>query len=487
MRRVPAILDARGRVARIPQARYEGAFSSPTRSRVSELVQSAKRDVSSWPRRELMRKSRYLWKNSLTIRALVERLVTYTIGTGLHPTPKSSSDAFNKSARKAWRGWSKHADLQSRESFESLQRTIARSVFRDGDIGDLLTYGPSGRPRVQLLESHLITSGMLRADDPDGVSLDDFGRPDRYSYALDSSYYSTSYESVSADSLILHMLPERAAQYRGVTILAAAINSAHDVDDILALEKAAVKDASSKTDIIKTESGEADPDDFGGIGKSLRGGPDDSIEAEAQYYQRIFTPEAKVMKRGDEYTPYIPSRPSPAWTGFMDFLTNTICLSTGLPPSLLFGTKVGGADSRRELASAQRVIEVWQQEFAAQFQRVYEYVIAAEIAAGFFANVPGGVPEDWRETEWQCPAKLTVDAGRDAQNDREDIKAGTLTHEEYFSRWGQDWREELRQAALEAKYKKDLAAELGIEVSDFALRSSNELNNSQTKEKNGQG
>lgn len=162
----------------------------------------------------------------------------------------------------------------------------------------------------------------------------------------------------------------------------------------------------------------------------------------------------------------------------MEWLANMICLGAGLPPSLLLGSKIGGADTRRELATAQRTIDSWQIVLASKLQQVYEYVIGEEIRAGYIKNFP----KDWRSVEWQFPPKLTVDAGREADADREDVKLGLLTRKEYFGRWGLDWKEQTDQAAKEAKYISDKAKELGIERGEISLLDPNELSSNAGKE-----
>jgi hypothetical protein len=70
--------------------------------------------------------------------------------------------------------------------------------------------------------------------------------------------------------------------------------------------------------------------------------------------------------------------------------------------------------------------------------RVWAFVI--EDAEGL-----GSAPGDWRDVEWQFPVKLTVDAGREAQQDREDVRSGIISLEEFCGRWGLDWRTHLAQ------------------------------------------
>ncbi len=441
---------------------YEAAKNKTNRSTMDLKVQNARQDIDKVTRKELIKKARYLYRNSPIVKGLIERLVTYTIGTGLHPSPMTSSPSFNVAAQAAWRGWAKQPDIESRIPFSVLQSVLFRAMLLDGDIFSLNTYGSSGSPRIQLIESQDICHKNTVLGQPDGVNLDAWGRPISYTWREESI--------LPADDVVHYYLPERAGQKRGLTILHAVINTAHDIDDILALEKESVKDGSSKTDIIKTADGELPSDDY--IGVSVQDANTENSLAEiTRHYREKFNTEAIVLRKGDEHTPYVSGRPSPAWQGFMDFMAEMICFGSGLPPSLLLGTKVGGADTRREVATAQRVIDSWQQVMVGKLQQVYEYVIAQDITAGFLRDVP----KDWRTVEWQTPPKLTVDAGREADADREDVRAGLLTRREYFARWGLDWEEQLEQSAIEAKKLKDLAKKYGVERGEIALLDPNEL------------
>lgn len=441
---------------------YEAAKTPKTRSTIDLRVQNAKQDIDKVTRLELIKKARYLYRNSPIIRGLVERLVTFTIGTGLHPIPMTSDPVFNKAALAAFKGWAKNPDLESRMSFETLQSVLFRAMLVDGDIFTLDTYGPSGRPRLQSIESQDITHRIKHMDDPDGIELDANGRPVFYVWKEDTK--------LPAEMVNHFYLPERAGQKRGISILAAVINTAHDVDDILALEKGAVKDGSSTKSVIKTTDGELPVEDAIAISVQ-EGNAENSIDEITRYYREVFDSETKVLRKGDEFDAFESNRPSPAWQGFMDFLCQTICFGTGLPPSLLLGNKIGGADTRRELATAQRVIEQWQQILSARLQQIYEYVILEQVSLGFLRNPP----LDWREARWQTPPKLTVDAGRQSSEDREDLKMGLTTFRDYYDQYGLNWREQLRQKAEEAAELNKLAEEFDIDRAEITLLDPNEL------------
>jgi len=146
----------------------------------------------------------------------------------------------------------------------------------------------------------------------------------------------------------------------------------------------------------------------------------------------------------------------------MDYLVNSIALSTNFPPSVLLGSKMGGADSRRDIASAARTVEQWQGDLIPDMARIYVHALEPEVESGALQNAPA----DWKSAiSWQTPKSISVDYGREAQQDREDIKLGLGTRREYFGRWGQDWREEEAQTDVEARSLIDRAKKIADEKS----------------------
>lgn len=473
MRKPLAILGPKGTPARSSfavqsvQARYDAAWWSPTRSVVPTWLADPKKDMIGYERRELMRKSWHYYCNSPFARALIERLVTYTVGTGINGVPASSNPAWNVRAEKVWNQWIKFPDLQSRATLPRCQRTQFRGQLIFGDAFTLKTFGESGRPRVQLIEGMKIyTFGSDDRESHEGVLLDKRGRPSGFIYNYRDNN-DENHLTLAAEEVVQHYFPERPGQLRGMPILASALNTVHDIDDILALEKQAVKDGSSHTDIIKTGMGEISLEELQANGGNIN---IQGLSDQKRYYETSFGAEAKILKPGDEWESYVSQRPSPAWQGFMDFLVQSVTLSTGIPPSVLLQLKVGGADTRRDLATAQRVFEVWQQDIAAQWQEVYEHVIEAEIQDGSL----GGAPPDWRSADWFFPRSITVDAGRDAKADMELMRMGKLSSREYHGNYGDNWRKYLREIAEEKSEKYKLAEEFGIPVWELELLNVNQ-------------
>jgi capsid protein len=59
---------------------------------------------------------------------------------------------------------------------------------------------------------------------------------------------------------------------------------------------------------------------------------------------------------------------------------------------------------------------------------------------------------------------VTVDAGREAQQNRADVETGLKTLSDHYSELGMDFREELERRAQDAKAIMETAARYGVPV-----------------------
>lgn len=452
-------ISALGKALSPASARYEGAEDSPARSYIYSPVQSATRDLTPLTRRNLISKSRHFYENEPLFCGLIERMTSYVVGGGLHVVPDSSDAAFNAAAMEYWREFCELPEFSSDKNFLNLQSMIVRAAFVDGDVFVYKTFDANGNPKIQIIEGYRISDGFnADRDKPDGVILDSLGSPVAYEYHPSDDDIASPIV-IPAGRLIRFSHDKRPNQYRGVPLAHAAIRTVHDIGDTLALEKQAVKHTSSIVGVASNAGGEADEDDYNPLKRQISA-PSDAAgkDAErAEHYRRIEGAEILYAAPGDSLELKSNDRPGPAWQGFMSFLIDSTCLSVGLVPSIVLGQKRGGVDTRACLATAQRIVEGWQNSYIDSFQLVYEYVIEDGMIRGKIPSAP-----DWHKTKWRRPPKITVDAGREAQNEREDVKNGLMTLEEHYSARGKDYKREIAQKAEEIRYMLDECERLGI-------------------------
>jgi len=90
---------------------------------------------------------------------------------------------------------------------------------------------------------------------------------------------------------------------------------------------------------------------------------------------------------------------------------------------------------------------------------VWLYIIGDAIARGILEPEP-----DWWKISCTTPRRITVDAGREAQQNRLDVEMGLKTLEEHFAEQGMDFEEEMRIRAQNAQRILELAKQYNIPV-----------------------
>ena len=461
---------ARRRMGTVQALGYDADQWSPNRMFVWQPVQTAKRDLDRYSRYELNRKGEYLWKNSFLVRLMIERIVTLIIGSGIFPTPKSTNQKWVDACKKFWKKVCKRPCVDSVMTMSQYQRIKCRGRFKHGESFTVLTHSDrfncdaiqglewfrvSGSNRnAPGVQDYTGVQGCDASTGGDGIDYDAQGYPVRYHIdSLDYQAGSVSpIEPIPEAFMVHHFTPLRDEQTRGETILSSIINAAQDVKEIIEFERMAVKDASTKQDIIQTMSGDYDPEAMSKFAWNTPDGlptpgsiPDDPA-AKMKYYKTVFGGGPVLLRTGDKYTPYIPNRPGNAWQGLMAFLANGIVQVSGLPASLFLPVDIGGTDIRRDLQIGQKVVAALQVDEAASMQKIWEYFIMGGVED---RDLPSP-PPDWNEVEWHFTGSLTVDRDKDQMRMRL-VEAGLMSRDEYHGENGEDGEAQMQKVVKEVK------------------------------------
>ena len=121
---------------------------------------------------------------------------------------------------------------------------------------------------------------------------------------------------------------------------------------------------------------------------------------------------------------------------------------------------LGGASVRLITAKASRVFGKYQTVLIDSFCiPTWGYIIGDGIAKG-------EIPDDpkWNITSWTTPKSVTVDAGREAAQDRADVELGLMSMSELYSQRGLDFRTEMEKRAQDMKYIAALAEKYGLPI-----------------------
>ena len=130
---------------------FEAAKISPSRGNPNTTNPTdAKYELTSYTRSELVRKARYLEKNSGQIRGILRDLKVYGIGKGIYPNAKSGNHAWDKQAEDFFFRWSRHCDITNRFSWRECQAMILRALIIDGEVFVIKTFNAFNVPKIQI-------------------------------------------------------------------------------------------------------------------------------------------------------------------------------------------------------------------------------------------------------------------------------------------------------------------------------------------------
>jgi capsid protein len=443
------------------------AFSRFDAAKISRARPQARRNMpaeqigGTTERIQLMNRARDLDDNFSTIRAILTHFVIHTAGS-LAYQARTGDTGLDQQVEAYLREWFRNCDITGRHSLQNLTQLIFRSVLVDGDCGVLVTR-QDGELKLQTVTADRIGKDTdLDSLDPfyvGGITIDGVGRPVSYRvFSRDKFGTYRNPEDINADMFCHVANFTRPDEYRGRSALAAILDDAQDVSDLIEYEKLAARWASSQAGVIKTEYG-ADEE----MASVLRGdrdqfGNDTKLTAlEPGRVNYLNTGESMEMfKSGD--------RPAAAFANFVQYLENRMCRAMGTSARVMLDRPSAGPEARKDLRQAERTFDFWRRQMETQMlNKVVRLALLDAAARGILPSNPEVV-----RGEWQWPGSVSIDAGRDARADIELWRMGLATAAELYGEAGHDWQASMRQRAKEAAYIRELSVEMDVTPAEIS-------------------
>lgn len=437
-------------------------------------------DVSGADRERLMKLSRWLYNNAPFLRGLINEKARYAVGSGIRPQARSGDEAWDAAAEAYFEQWSRVADVQGRYTWREMQRIASVAIDRDGEVFFRPVTQATGYPALQLILAHRVGDARSQIYEPsnpasreggqnviDGVIVNGQLRPIFYRHLLGEGMDSAArFEDIPAQQMIHVGEASQGDELRYVTPLAPSINHLRDVSDAVSFEKMAIKISSYIALAIKSSNPQG-ADFFGESTAALNSDGSSEITVESLGNTGGAIPR---LSMGEDLISWTSNRPSQNFREFCDILLREVCLNLGVPWEFAARpADAGGAALRAVLVRAQRTFEQRQALLIDRLcSRVWAHVITIGMQRGLIPQ-----NENWWRVDWQRPAAASVDYGREAAANLNDVRAGLRTYAEDYSERGHEWKDQLRQRAVEAKYLADLAAEFGISPDSIATFSPN--------------
>jgi lambda family phage portal protein len=410
----------------------------------------ARREMSSRDRNIMVKKCRHAERNYGMYNQILNDMVLYTSGDGIKPQSHASTPEAARAYEEYFAEKGKRIDVTNRLSFYQCQGIIVRALIRDGDVFAAKVRNARDEARIQIIEAHRVGDPADR-DRPervwDGVEFGDFGEVVAYWVYRSNG----SSRQVLANSMMHVVDFTSASAARGTPLLQHSVSSLQDIDEILQAETRAVKDQSEVTRVLNKAGGNITDDmasELGGGDRCYSG-----IVEQAGGKLLVLEPNEKLEMQESK-------RPNQTFQGFITELQRDVAFGS-LPFEFVANPQaLGGASIRLVTAKAARVFGKYQTILIDRFcQPTWDFIIADGIAKG-------EIPDDpkWYETSWTTPKSVTVDGGRDAANDRNDVEMGLLSMSELYAQRGLDFRQEMEKRAQDMNYIVNLAKQQGLPV-----------------------
>ena len=414
-------------------------FASTTQSGSRRMlfvgaISDQRKEVTSGTRIAMVAKSRWAVRNSPIYKQCVDEAVLVSVGDGLVVQSNARDPKVAVEHQNYFRDWAVRCDLTNRYNLGQIQAMWMSGALIDGDSFGILTNDPkTGVPKLQILESHRIGSPAAKFDpnNVDGAYLGTYGEILGWNVYTDGE---TRDRYVPSQSMLQVMEFERPSAVRGYPVLQSSLLSVQDQLEIYELEKAACRAASDHVMLLKKQGGVLQDDPA-----SKFSGDFNSCEKMASQMGG----KVLVVDQNEDFSQVQNNRPSPAWIGMMTAIERDIVrllpYEYQVDPS-----KIGGASVRLVASKVSRWAAKWQSILIDNLDRVYDYVIADAIAKGKLPDDP-----DFNRKSWITPRDITVDAGREASQDRADLQMGLTTAQAILGKKGMTYDEVLEQRAVE--------------------------------------
>lgn len=432
---------------------YEASVTTDERKDPPFIVADGRQELSSLSRLKLISKTRDLVRNFGFAREQVNAMEIYAVGDGIFPQPGTASDEWNTRAEKLFRTAFARPESSGRFSFGKLTRLVCRALDTDGEIFFVKIAGDvDNAPKLQTFEAHRVAPDF----DPmeglfDGIRFNAQGAPIGYRFVLDNG----EVQEFAAENVIHVFAADRPSDAHGVPQLQHAVNALLDTREILATEKRGVKTINELTFAITSErafSGATGGDYLFG-GENMTSGTDpDALK------RQIGGGKVGKLAPGEKLETVNTNRPSPTFTGFLDYILRDASLGNVPYEFVADSSKIGGAGVRLVVGRAARVFSRRQEELIEFFlDPVWKFFVGWAITTGRLPEI-----EDCFEVEWACPKSVSVDAGREAAQDRADVEGGFCSLSDYYAERGMKYRDEVRRIAADIRLARQTAEEFGV-------------------------
>lgn len=420
----------------------------------------ARKEVTSSIRMTLLMKSRYAEKNYPSMAQFALDAVTYVVGDGIMPNSHCKDPEIGAKHVAYYLRKNRRPDITNRFSYADLQKIKVHTWAIDGEMFVVHVKDAAGVRKQQLIEGHRCVNPAKPKDGQtwtDGIRYGEYGEVLEYNFRMDDG----SDKAMPAASVRHIFKPLRASAGHGLPPLTQALTTMQDASEISEMVKTGFKDVSDIPRVITKAGGTLDERTASEV--TGRKGTATSKHAEIA---RKMGGKLLTLDIGEKLEYPVPSQSTELWNNFNNALQRGMC-GGGLPYEFVYdATKAGSAAVRMNLGKAGRYIGgIQTMLIECDLEPDYLEIVGEGIRKGEIPDDP-----NWMDVSWTCPPAPSIDNGRDATNDREDLKMCLTSYTELFKKRSMNFSTEARQQAADLAFLIGLEKEFGLPVNTLAQR-----------------
>lgn len=445
---------------------YQGAKPSPKRKWLATVTTDSKRVLTPYVLRVLRSRARQEFANNGFVRGAFMDVARYLIGhNGIKPQWQTSDDGWNREMELRWANWLNICDIRRKLHGNQIFRAASVEMDCDGDFGIVLTEtggGDSESPgiaQIQTVRAHRIDDDRTSSrSSTAGVVEDSIGRTLGYNVIQGDS---DKPRFIPAESFILLGDPELSDWSRYPSAIAHGLNLLQDGAETMGHIRDGIKTRTARPFFHKTPLGEVDDIDPQGDTEEVELGDGVTVT-----FQDMMSGMIPRLGEGEEIIELKDQFPGGHVIPLLEFDRRDFACGYGVPLETIWKGDLGGPAQRFFITKFQRRIDdrcglVFVPHL---LKRLAGYFASKEIKRGAMPSNP-----EWWKIRWRPTSpKVTIDIGREGENNRRDLLLGSRTLEKDTGEQGEDWQDVREQTEKELRdllqRAKGISEEFGVDI-----------------------
>ena len=422
---------------------YDAVAFSTNRQNRPYFATDSKFTLNSWSRLRAMALARWAYGNVSFVKGATDLKARLSVGSGFSPSSHCSDTGLAKAYDDYYQEKTRNIGFQSGESMDELLLHDSRSIDVDGDLGFVMTEDEQREAKLQTIESHRIKNGDVT--DPacrDGIWCDQYGRKAAFNVELPGEEGKT--RRIEARDFIYLAERNRPDELRSMTNFIHALAPLQDLYELIGFTMQSAKKNSEYAALIETATPNTPPGigpNFDQVMRQAMGGvaPQPDTPQQRVTREQVYGSGGKipVLRPGESFKSYFHNQPSPTIEQWAEFIIRGIAVGFGMPFEVLWNPeKLGGTSNRMVLGLLAKSLDqrncLLKRE---KLNRVRFWILARGIKRRELKPSPGLFNVTWNPNF----SDLTIDAGRDSRERRNNVIAGLDTFTQYASENGQSY------------------------------------------------